>query len=223
MSAVGMAALGRSLRVLARVTCLTLGFASALGPARAETIDFGRFHALVVGNNDYEHWTPLTTAVGDAEEVAEILESKYGFRVERLENATRSQIVRALNQLRSELTEGDSLLIYYAGHGQIDGEDGFWIGVDGERNFEDSWVPVSTITRNLKHMSADSCYSGTLTLRRRRCGSSHRAGAKRVAHANDDKRARLALTSGGLEPVSDIGGGEHSVFANEFLDALAGC
>ena len=184
----------------------------------------------MIGNNDYEHWTPLTTAVGDAEEVAEILESKYGFRVERLENATRSQIVRALNQLRSELTEGDSLLIYYAGHGQIDGEDGFWIGVDGERNFEDSWVPVSTITRNLKHMSArhvlvvaDSCYSGTLT--RGDDDAGLRTGRERSAWLMrmTSKRARLALTSGGLEPVSDIGGGEHSVFANEFLDALAGC
>jgi hypothetical protein len=34
------------------------------------------------------------------------------------------------------------------------------------------------------------------------------------------KKARTVLTSGGLEPVTDTGGGEHSVFTKAFLDAL---
>ncbi len=207
--------------------CVACVLVVALSTARAETIDFGRYHALVIGNNDYEHWTPLTTAVRDADEVAELLESKYGFKVELLENATRSQIVRALNRLRGELTEVDNLLIYYAGHGNLDGDVGFWIGVDGDKNFEDSWVSVSTITRNLNHMSArhvlvvaDSCYSGTLTRgdddAGLRTGHKRSTWLERMTH----KRARLALTSGGVEPVSDVGGSGHSVFAKEFLEAL---
>ena len=35
------------------------------------------------------------------------------------------------------------------------------------------------------------------------------------------KKSRTALVSGGLEPVMDSGGGEHSVFAKAFLEALA--
>lgn len=35
------------------------------------------------------------------------------------------------------------------------------------------------------------------------------------------KRARVVLTSGGLEPVEDGGGGGHSVFAKHFLNAQA--
>jgi hypothetical protein len=35
------------------------------------------------------------------------------------------------------------------------------------------------------------------------------------------KRSRTALTSGGLEPVLDAGGGSHSVFAKALLDVLA--
>jgi hypothetical protein len=34
------------------------------------------------------------------------------------------------------------------------------------------------------------------------------------------KRARTALSSGGIEPVEDAGGGGHSVFAKAFIDAL---
>ncbi|MDW8479742.1 MAG: hypothetical protein RML12_07885 [Xanthomonadales bacterium] len=33
-------------------------------------------------------------------------------------------------------------------------------------------------------------------------------------------RSRLALTSGGLQPVPDVGRGEHSYFARAFLAAL---
>ena len=34
------------------------------------------------------------------------------------------------------------------------------------------------------------------------------------------KRGRTALVSGGLEPVTDSGRGNHSVFANAFMSAL---
>ena len=34
------------------------------------------------------------------------------------------------------------------------------------------------------------------------------------------KRSRTALTSGGLAPVLDAGGGDHSIFAAAFLDVL---
>ena len=63
---------------------------------------------------------------------------------------------------------------------------------------------------------ADSCYSGTLT---RSIGVQAFANADALTLAR--KRARTVLTSGGQEPVSDVGGGTHSVFAKAFLDALA--
>ena len=35
------------------------------------------------------------------------------------------------------------------------------------------------------------------------------------------QRARIVLSSGGLEPVVDGGGGGHSAFARQFLEALS--
>ena len=35
-----------------------------------------------------------------------------------------------------------------------------------------------------------------------------------------EKRSRTALTSGGVAPVLDAGGGEHSIFAKAFIDIL---
>ncbi len=36
-------------------------------------MDFGRYHALVIGNNEYRYLPKLETAVNDAEAVAELL------------------------------------------------------------------------------------------------------------------------------------------------------
>ncbi len=60
-------------------------------------IEFGRYHAPVIGNNGYQHLRNLTTAVGDAEAVATLLEEKYGFQVTKLINATRRDVTGAFN------------------------------------------------------------------------------------------------------------------------------
>ena len=202
------------------------------GANAAEHLGFnpGRYHALVIGNNDYVHLPKLESAVRDAEAVAGLLKDEYGFKVRLLTNVGRADMVTALNQLRADLDQDDSLLIYYAGHGYLDklAEAGFWLPVDAARDNEANWLSVSAISRNLKAMFArhvlvvaDSCYSGTLT-RNASIGvpvaAAKQAWYKRLAEA----RSRTALTSGGLEPVVDGGGGGHSVFAKAFLAALAG-
>ncbi len=134
-------------------------------------IEFGRYHALIIGNNDYEHLRKLNTAVADADAVATLLKEKYGFKVAKLTNATRREIVTALNVLRRNLTENDNLLIYYAGHGVLDAETetGFWLPTDAERDNDVNWIANDYVSRTLRAMTAnhvmvvaDSCYSGTL-------------------------------------------------------------
>ena len=62
---------------------------------------------------------------------------------------------------------------------------------------------------------ADSCFSGTLT-RGLKIEQRTPEWLKKIVK----KKARTALTSGGLEPVSDSGGGENSIFAYSFLSIL---
>ncbi len=108
--------------MLGRIIGLVLVAVAVTATASAQDvklpeIEFGRYHALVIGNNDYQHLRNLTTAVGDADAVATLLEEKYGFNVTKLTNATRLDITGALNRLRQTLTEKDNLLVYYAGMG----------------------------------------------------------------------------------------------------------
>jgi uncharacterized caspase-like protein len=101
--------------------------------------------------------------------------------------------------------------------------------VDAEADSSANWIPNVSITDILNAMSAkrvlvvaDSCYSGSLTrsaLARLEAGSSWEARAAWIK-AMAAKRSRTALTSGGLEPVLDAGGGGHSIFAKALVDAL---
>lgn len=189
-------------------------------------IAYGNYHALVIGINDYASLPKLNTAVEDAETVAKTLEDLYGYSVTRLTNPTRADIIDAFDELRDELSEEDNLLIYYAGHGWLDQQTGtgYWMPVNAKADRRSRWISNATLTNALqgllaKHVMvvADSCYSGTLT-RSIKVPQRNAAYLERMA----EKRARVVLSSGGLEPVADSGGGKHSVFAAQFLKALRG-
>ncbi|MCU7851821.1 MAG: caspase family protein [Candidatus Thiodiazotropha sp. (ex Monitilora ramsayi)] len=197
-------------------------------PALA-SLDLGNFHALVIGNNRYRDFDRLKSAVRDAKAVSNLLESEYGFQVTRLTNASRYELFQALSDLRKTLKKDDNLLIYYAGHGYLDESTyrGYWLPVDAEKDNYANWLSTADITDMLNGMAAtrvlvvaDSCYSGTLSRSTDYRGvildQEQALLLKRLAH----KRSRIALTSGGLEPVLDSGSGGHSVFANAFLSVL---
>src|SRR5712691_24657 len=189
---------------------------------------FGRYHALVIGNNAYEYLPKLQTAIHDAQTVASTLRESYGFNVTLLLDATRDKIILAFDKMRTALAEDDNLLVYYAGHGTLDkeAERGYWLPVNAQPDTRVNWLSTTEITDTLKAMTArhvlvvaDSCYSGTLL---RDAGEGLHSGTEpemfflRMAQ----KRSRTALTSGGIEPVMDGGGGSHSVFSRAFLTTL---
>ena len=177
----------------------------------AGSINFGRYYALVIGNNEYSQFPTLQTAVSDSKRVAELLDEKYGFDVRLLNNADRYTILSALNEIKGKMTKEDNLLVYYAGHGERDVQSlqGYWLPVDAELENTANWIPNSAIsalfnTMNAKHILvvADSCYSGSMT----------RSSVARLDADLDDKHlkkwlkvmaktnSRTVLTSGGLKP-----------------------
>lgn len=194
-------------------------------------IQFGKFYALIIGNNTYSAYPELKTPMTDAKSLDVLLRERYGFKTKLLLNANRHAIMSALNELNQKMTEQDNLLIYYAGHGEIDqkSQSAYWLPVDSETGNRANWISSQSITEYLSIMSAkhimvvaDSCYSGALT------GSAvaklpdgmDAAKRERWLKAMNSRKARTVLTSGGVKPVMDQGGGTHSVFANAFLKVL---
>jgi len=203
------------------------------GPLKTTAVFSGdsvKYHALIIGNNNYEYLPQLQTAINDAKEIDRLLREQYGFTTTVLLDAGRSQIMNGFNEVREQLGPDDSLLIYYAGHGEFDKSVGkaYWLPTNAKPDNDTNWIIVDNITSNIKRMSsrhilvvADSCYSGTLT--RSAITKLNTADEKTRYLEKMRKRAsRTLMASGGNEPVADSDGeeGSHSVFAQAFIDAL---
>jgi hypothetical protein len=193
-----------------------------LGPAN--------YHALIIGNSNYLYMEKLKTPVGDAREIATVLQKRYGFDVKLLTDATRDQIMAAMNEYARTLTDSDRLLIYYAGHGgtRIDPpERAFWLGVDANPELRGSWLSAQMVADavgeiHARHilLVADSCFSSVIT----------HPTSTTVARSDDEhstairwsKGARMVLTSGENEPVVDTSAADpsHSLFASQFITVL---
>ena len=207
---------------LAKIKLKTLGGDSAV--ATIPDLAYGDYYALVIGNNQYQDLTNLRSAVNDAKVVSTVLEVDYGFNVKLLENASRKDILRSLKHLRQTVSAKDNVLIYYAGHGYLDkdADYGYWLPVDSERDDDSNWIATDKIVSQVKAMKAkhvmvvaDSCFSGTIT----RAIKIEQRTPEWLAEIVK-KKARTALTSGGLEPVMDTGSGNHSAFAYAFISLL---
>ncbi len=201
-------------------------------PTNTRTSDeFGAYHALIIANAEYDHLDNLVTPLNDGEEVAKILSQNFGFKVTKLFNASRYDMMSALNGMRRTLTEQDNLLIYFAGHGAFDKANnrGHWLPVNAEHDSTANWVSTIDVTDIVNAMSArhilvvaDSCYSGALTRSEHTeldPGMSDDLRS-RWLRAVAETRSRHLLTSGGIKPIVDDGGNGHSVFANALLEVL---
>ncbi|MDT7780322.1 MAG: hypothetical protein QOC99_2834 [Acidobacteriota bacterium] len=194
------------------------------------SLSSGRYYALVIGVNDYRQLPRLKTAEADAQAVAAVLRDRLGFEVTLLLNATRQQIVGALNKYRRDLDPSSNLVIYYAGHGYFDRnvEKAYWLPVDATLNDNANWISADDVTVNVKGIPArhvliisDSCYSGTI-VRGINPDMARPAAAGRAQYIRRmlEGRSRTLIASGGNEPVADGGEGGHSVFASALLRGL---
>ncbi|MFA7269118.1 MAG: caspase family protein [Sterolibacterium sp.] len=181
--------------------------------------------AVLVGNNGYTMPIPtLETPIADVEKIAEVLRTRFGFETRVLHNATKAQIVQALNLVADEIKPEDNVLIFYAGHGYLmdDTKMGFWIPVDASVKTAANWISNTDISKLLQAIRArqlilvsDSCFSGSLT-REQKMSVDGMLKSDEILR----RRSVLALSSGGEEPVSDEGKEGHSIFAWNLITTL---
>jgi len=201
-----------------------------------KSVAWGKYHALIVGINDYSERPRLQTAVKDATVIRDILVSRYGFEKNNVilrtdKEASRYQVNRDLRYLATSMGPKDNLLIYYAGHGQLDDitGDGYWVPAEGKLKDPTTWISNAYIKALLSSekvqaknvvVIADSCYSGSML-----------RGGPSLMSLDDQRyreklakkaalRSRQVISSGGIEPVADGGAQGHSLFAYYFINAL---
>jgi len=186
--------------------------------SQASKINKGVYRALIIGNNEYKDqqgkWEPLSTAITDAREVARLLEEQYGFTdIKLLENATRRDVLFALEELANKSLKNDNVLIYYAGHGFLDDESnkGFWVPVDANGSDHTTFLrnstirdEVSSIASRVQHtlLISDSCFSGSL-LRTASRGISESDYTEKYFEKVSNKKSVQIMAAGGFEFVDD--------------------
>ncbi len=200
---------------------------------RVGDLDFGRYHALVIGNQNYQRIDSLQSPHRDIERIGELLRDRYGFQVQLIRDGSNITVMEAINDLNARLGDDDNLLIYYAGHGSRvragEHESGYWLPVNADPPPRDTfWVSNEFVTRHLARLPArrvlviaDSCYAGLLS------SSPGYLFLGDDPNYSDDyiryklpRRARLLMASGGDSPVLDGDAGDHSVFAAALIDVL---
>jgi hypothetical protein len=211
------------------------------GQQSAPVASAGRNFVLVIGNADYQHIPKLRTPGADAESVARLLRTRFGFATSLelddgrslslvLKNVGRREVFAALSQLRRNLGAEDSLLVFYAGHGDRPerATQAYWLPVDAEPDDHANWISADDIASEIGLMNArhvlivaDSCFSGGLMRGAAPVApTGESAERRRYLEEVSRRRSRHLMSSGANEPVQDEGGGGHSVFANAFLVGL---
>ncbi|GEM_PF-3538533 len=189
-------------------------------------VETGKYFALLIGVGEYlDSDIPDLgkNPINDATTLRDILVEKYTFNNENvilLTNATCDNIIDALDNLKNKVTPQDNVLIFYAGHGYFekdegsknenDGE-GYWIPSDADWNAENPkesstkrWLYNSQLVTlikkiNSKHtlLISDACFSGSIFNDRDLDGNS----ASQEYVELDKYKSRTAITSGILKKV----------------------
>jgi len=188
----------------------------AITASSDSTLQLGKYYALVIGNNNYKYVPKLKTAINDADAVAKLLRDRYGFTTKVLHDATRDDILTALNEYRRTLPVNSSLVIYYAGHGYKDPDtnEAYWLPVDAEKDNNQDWISADDIAADAHAIPSmhllivsDSCFSGELA-RDADVGITPRDRETFLTKLGQAKSRNL-MSSGGNEPVADGGAPGH--------------
>lgn len=194
---------------------------------QAAVPQINRKMALVIGMNQYDdkRIPQLVNAMPDAQAVGQTLADALSYDVVRLDNPSKAQLIETLNMLASRAREQDSLVVYFAGHGElVEGTGyGYWIARDSRADDPRTWISNADVNRVLGAASsrqiavvADSCYSGAFAKE----ASLADQRARRQLDSYLSRRAVTIMSSGGDEPVADSGKYGHSVFAWNFMEQL---
>ena len=196
--------------------------------------NFGRYYALMIGNNDYQFLNQLDTPVSDVGRLAKVLEQQYGFNVKTVTNGDDASLLQALNQLNDVLKPEDNLFIYYSGHGNSRRSGsldvGYWLPVNAQLPPNDTyWVPTEQVSGHLARLQAkriivvaDSAFAGLLADNPAFLLTSDPALLKSEAYVSlrFPNRSRLLFTSGTDAPLPQTDNASSSVFADAFISAL---
>ena len=180
--------------------------------------------ALVIGNGHYpDASAPLTQSINDARVLSSSLR-KNGFDVDMVEDATKDDMVRAVNRLKSRIKRDTTVMLFFGGYGVQAGRQSYMMPVDAviwkESDVRRQGVSIDGVIDMMKEQGAKAKLVVVDASRRNPYERRFRSYSHGLAPITASDNA-LILSSASPGKVVDDGKGEHSVLVSEFLNNLS--
>jgi uncharacterized caspase-like protein len=176
--------------------------------------------ALVIGNGHYPDATaPLTQSINDARALSSSLR-KNGFDVDMVEDASKDDMVRAVNRLKSRIKHDTTVMLFFGGYGVQAGRESYMLPVDAviwkESDVRRQGVSIEGVLNMMKEQGAKAKLVVVDASRRNPYERRFRSYSHGLAPIGTPDNA-LILSSASPGKVVDDGKGEHSVLVSELL------
>jgi uncharacterized caspase-like protein len=179
--------------------------------------------ALLIGNSHYpDANAPLAQPVNDARALSTVLRND-GFDVDVVENASRSDLVRAVARLKSKVRGESVVMLYFGGYAVQSAGQSFMIPVDAtiwkEADVRRDGVSIEWVLSEVKDSGASAKLAVVDASRRNPYERRFRAYSRGLAPINAAENS-LILSSAAPDKVIEDAKGEHSLLVTELLDNM---
>ena len=179
--------------------------------------------ALIIGNSNYpDAAEPLNQPINDAGGLAYAMR-RHGFDVDVVEDATKADMVRAVERLKSRIKPGSVVMLFFGGYGVQSRHENYMIPTDAviwkERDVRHEGMSVETVLDAIKERGARATLAVLDASRRNPYERRFRSYSHGLAPINAPNNA-LIISSNTPGKVADDTGGEHSVLVTELLNQV---
>ena len=179
--------------------------------------------ALVIGNGNYpDAAAPLAQPINDARALTGALR-RNGFDVDVVEDASKDDMSRAIDRLKSKIKRDSVVMLFFGGYGVQVGRESYMLPVDAviwkESDVRRHGVSIEGVLDMMKEQGAKAKLVVVDASRRNPYERRFRSYSHGLAPISATDNA-LILSSASPGKVVDDGKGEHSVLVSEFLNNL---
>ena len=214
-----------SLRALdAAKAAVATGQVIESGQQATESVRKGTRLALVIGNGHYpDADEPLAQPINDARALTHALR-RDGFDVDVVEDASKDDMTRAIDRLKSKITPDSVVMLFFGGYGVQAGSESYMIPVDAaiwkESDVRRQGVSVEGVLDMMKAQGARAKLAVIDASRRNPYERRYRMFSHGLAPINAPDNA-LILSSATPGKVADDSAGQNSVLVGELLNHLS--
>jgi uncharacterized caspase-like protein len=179
--------------------------------------------ALVIGNGRYpDANAPLTQSINDARALTRALRHD-GFDVDVVEDASKDDMNRAVDRLKSKIRPESVVMLFFGGYGVQAGRESYMIPIDAaiwkEADVRRDGISIESVMTAMKERGAHAKLVVIDASRRNPYERRFRAFSHGLAPINAPENA-LILSSATPGKVADDSEGQYSVLVAELLNNL---